>query len=107
MGEKSFYFILKEYTMKTLKLILSVSTTVMIGASLLAASPSYGARLGTGNNHYSVGKKIRWQPRPSIPQVKPKPNSQPVPEPASVLGIMAFGALGGSRLLKRRHKGAV
>lgn len=33
--------------------------------------------------------------------------AQPVPEPASVLGIMAFGALGGGRLLKRKKQAAL
>jgi len=30
--------------------------------------------------------------------------SQPVPEPASALGILAFGAMGGGSLLRRRKK---
>lgn len=30
--------------------------------------------------------------------------TQPIPEPASMLGIMAFGALGGGKLLKRRKQ---
>jgi len=33
--------------------------------------------------------------------------AQPVPEPASMLGIMAFGALGGGRLLKRKKQAAL
>lgn len=35
------------------------------------------------------------------------PEPQPVPEPASILGIMAFGALGGGRLLKRKKQPAL
>lgn len=31
-------------------------------------------------------------------------SSEPVPEPASMLGILAFGALGGKKLLKRRQQ---
>ncbi|WP_199192138.1 PEP-CTERM sorting domain-containing protein [Chlorogloea sp. CCALA 695] len=31
-------------------------------------------------------------------------SSEPVPEPASMLGILAFGALGGKKLLKRRQE---
>lgn len=34
------------------------------------------------------------------------PGSEPVPEPASMLGIMTFGALGGRKLLKRKKKSA-
>lgn len=33
-------------------------------------------------------------------------NPQPVPEPASMLGIMAFGALGGGRLLRKKKQQA-
>jgi len=33
--------------------------------------------------------------------------AQPIPEPASVLGIMAFGALSGGRLLKRKKQAAL
>ena len=33
-------------------------------------------------------------------------SSEPVPEPASMLGILAFGALGGKKLLKRKQKQA-
>nr|MBA2747641.1 PEP-CTERM sorting domain-containing protein [Tatlockia sp.] len=29
---------------------------------------------------------------------------EPVPEPASMLGILAFGALGGKKLLKRKQQ---
>ena len=36
----------------------------------------------------------------------PVPPSEPVPEPASMLGILAFGALGGKKLLKRKQKQA-
>lgn len=95
--------------MKALKLVISISTAVIVGTSLLAASPSYGARLG-GGNPPSVARKVKLQHPPKFhpnkPYSKPKGNSQAVPEPASVLGIMAFGALGGSRLLKRRRTGA-
>jgi len=31
-------------------------------------------------------------------------NPQPIPEPASMLGIMAFGALGGGRLLRKKKQ---
>jgi hypothetical protein len=31
-------------------------------------------------------------------------DSEPVPEPASMLGILAFGALGGKKLLKRKQQ---
>ena len=33
-------------------------------------------------------------------------SSEPVPEPASMLGILAFGALGGKKLLKRKQQQA-
>jgi hypothetical protein len=33
-------------------------------------------------------------------------NTEPVPEPASMLGILAFGALGSTKLLKRKQKQA-
>lgn len=35
---------------------------------------------------------------------QPGPVTQPVPEPASTLGILAFGAMGGGSLLRRRKK---
>lgn len=40
----------------------------------------------------------------SEPRIPGQP--QPIPEPASMLGIMAFGALGGGKLLKRRKQQA-
>ena len=78
-------------------------------ADALAALGSVGAEVYSFGQARVAGGETTGEPNTFIFAFAgvggtPVPPSEPVPEPASMLGILAFGALGGKKLLKRRQQ---
>lgn len=80
---------------------IGATSTNGIGAGVTGPFPGEGGGSGQGTQGNIPG----CLPSGDTPS-KCNNEPAPVPEPASMLGILAFGALGGGQLLKKRKQQA-